>query len=117
MGWLPMAHEQTTLTVDITVYSKTCIFRACYKFTDRAYILLSRAPDAPDQIIISFAAKREIGDMQEIIGEFSNELIDQAVREALDERFAPIKNLIVAQAFAEGNLLEDINAGGVRENR
>jgi His-Xaa-Ser system protein HxsD len=104
-------NEPIDLDVDTHIYSKTSIFRACYKFTDRAYIFLSRSTEAPDYITVSFAPKSEGEDLHRIVGEFSNELIDQVLREALDERFGPIKNLIVAQAFAEGNLLEDIKEG------
>ena len=39
------------------------------------------------------------------IGEFFNELLDQQIRFSLDAEFAPLRTLIVAQAFSEGNLL------------
>jgi His-Xaa-Ser system protein HxsD len=112
-----MALEQTTLTVDTSVYSKICIFRACYKFTESAYIFLSRAADAPDRIIVEFTAKPGGRALQEVIGEFSNELIDQALRETLDQRFGPIRDLIVAQSFAEGNLLNQLEEEGAHERR
>lgn len=110
-----MVYEQTTLRVDTDVYSKSCIFRACYKFTEFAYIFLSRATDAPGEIIIEFTAKAGGRTLKEIVGEFSNELIDQSIREILEERFGPLRNLIVAQAFAEGNLLEKLEGVGIRE--
>jgi His-Xaa-Ser system protein HxsD len=108
-----MAYEHSTLRVDTSIYTKSCIFRACYKFTEFAYIFLSRAADAPSEIIVQFTEKAGGGALREIVGEFSNELIDQSLRESLDERFGPIRNLIVAQAFAEGNLLEKLEKDGI----
>jgi His-Xaa-Ser system protein HxsD len=108
-----MDNEQSTLRVDTSIYSKFCIFRACYKFTGSVYLFLSRAAGAPDEIIVNFTAKPGGRALQEIMSEFSNELIDQSLRETLDERFGPIRNLIVAQAFAEGNLLEKLEKDGV----
>ena len=45
-------------------------------------------------------------DLEELLGELSNELIDQQIRERLAERAGTIRELIVAQAFADGNLLD-----------
>jgi His-Xaa-Ser system protein HxsD len=108
-----MTHDGkvTILSLDTTVYSRTCILRACYKFTDRAYLFLSRQPDAPHIIVVSIRNKEGTHRSEAIAGDFGNELIDQALREVLDERFGPIRNLIVARALAEGNLLMDVPDG------
>jgi His-Xaa-Ser system protein HxsD len=98
--------EQTSLLVDTSIYSTPSLFRACYKFTDLAYIFLSHPPDSPHLIAISFTAKHSGDDLQRVVQEFGNELIDQNTREFLERQFGPIRDLIVAHAFAEGNLLE-----------
>jgi len=94
-------------TVDTRVYSDSSVFRACYKFTDRVFIFLSRTTDSPEAITITIRPKQPDMDLNLIMQEFFNELIDQGVREHLEEELGPIRNLIVAQAFSEGNLLED----------
>jgi His-Xaa-Ser system protein HxsD len=106
---MPGQNEQAIFKVDTTIYSKACLFRACYKFTDRAYVFLSRPDDDPNSIVVSITSKQIGCDPRQIIREFSNELIDQGTREILEEEFGPIRNLIVAQAFSEGNLLERIS--------
>jgi His-Xaa-Ser system protein HxsD len=95
------------ITVDATIYSKASIFRACYKFTDRAYIFLSRTENKPNYILVSITMKQPQDDPEKMIQEINNELIDQNIREILELEFGPIRNLIVAQAFSEGNLLDD----------
>jgi len=47
-----------------------------------------------------------------LAGDFSNELIDQRLRERLEQQFGDVRTLIVAQAFAEGNLLDAASADG-----
>jgi His-Xaa-Ser system protein HxsD len=83
------------ITVDATIYSKASIFRACYKFTDRAYIFLSRTENKPNYILVSITMKQPQDDPEKMI------------QEILELEFGPIRNLIVAQAFSEGNLLDD----------
>ena len=102
-------NEEAHFKADTAVYSKSSVFRACYKFTDRAYVFLSRPDDDPNSIVVSITSKQIACDPRQIIQEFSNELIDQGTREILEEEFGPIRNLIVAQAFSEGNLLERIS--------
>jgi len=106
-----MSTDNTTdsFKVDTSIYSKSCIFRTCYKFTDKAYIFLSRTPDDPQSITVSFTLKSSIEDLNRIILEFQNELIDQSTREILEDEFGPLRDLIVAQAFSEGNLLSDLS--------
>ena len=41
-----------------------------------------------------------------VIGEFCNELLDQQLRLALSREAGPIREILFAQAFAEGNLLD-----------
>jgi His-Xaa-Ser system protein HxsD len=103
--------------VDTTIYSKSCIFRTCYKFTDNVYIFLSRSPDDADSIIVSITPKSSIEDLNRIILEFQNELIDQNTREILENEFGPLRDLIVAQAFSEGNLLSDRSPQAENESK
>ncbi len=102
-----LENGQLILKVDSTVYSKPCLFRTCYKFTDRCYIFLSRDEDNQKTIITVLSPKAESVDLNQLSGEFFNELLDQQVRNSLSEETGELRNLIVAQAFAEGNLLDE----------
>lgn len=99
--------EQTVIHVDITIYSVFSLFRTCYKFTDLAYIFLARSRSDSNLIEVTFTAKQPGDDLCRVREEFCNELIDQNLREALENQFGPVRDLIVAQAFAQGNLLDE----------
>lgn len=91
--------------IDLGVYSLEAVLRACYKFTDRCYILLARGEEQ-DRLRIFVQAKKLELDVQALIGELANELLDQQLRRVIAEEVGPVRELIVAQAFAEGNLLD-----------
>ncbi len=102
-----LENGQLILKVDSTVYSKPCLFRTCYKFTDRCYVFLSRDEDNQKTIITVLSPKAESVDLNQLSGEFFNELLDQQVRDSLSKETGELRNLIFAQAFAEGNLLDE----------
>jgi His-Xaa-Ser system protein HxsD len=88
--------------VDLAIYSIEVLLRAAYKLTDRCYVFLDRR----DGYAVAFIVGKFPGDdVTDCAGALANELIDQQVRDQLERRFAPIRTLITAQAFAEGNLL------------
>ena len=60
--------------------------------------------EKPDEIVVEFRAKNNGEDLQRIIGEFGNELINQRIRAGLSRETKTIRELIVAQAFAEADL-------------
>ncbi len=98
---LDSAH--VALRIDSSVYSVEAMLRAAYKLTDRAFILFDRCQGGFAAFIVGRSSSE---DVRELVGVFANELIDQQVRVRLEERFAPVRTLIAAQAFAEGNLLD-----------
>lgn len=103
--------DEIEVAVDTALHSRRAIFEACYKFTDRAYVSLARDPQRPDLLVVGFRGRERALDLS-IGGAFRNELIDQEIRAALDREMAPIRELIVAQAFAEGNLLDSLREEG-----
>ena len=102
---LSLGDSTAVLQVDMTLYELDAILRACYKYTDRCYLFLTREPDTEGLVNIFFMSKRQ-SDLPTVVGEFCNELVDQSLRLALSQEFGPIRELIVAQAFSEGNLLD-----------
>jgi len=91
--------------VSRSVYGLAAIFRACYRFTDNYYLFLR--PDGADDLLVFMKPKRLPSDLAEAAGQFANDLIDQRLRLEVARETAVIRELIVAQAFAEGNLLPD----------
>jgi len=112
---ISLGHNQAALEVDLTIYAERAVSRASYKFTDRCYLLLSRS-EQPGWLKVTFGAKHEKQDLGPLLGEFCNELLDQQIRDDLSIEAGPIRDLIVAQAFAEGNLLDPQRDDGSYED-
>jgi His-Xaa-Ser system protein HxsD len=101
-----LGEESVALEIDLSVYSTGAVLRAAYKFTDRCYVFLARSAEDPSLLVVTLGTKLRQVESRLLAGEFANELIDQQLRENLAKEAGPIRELIVAQAFAEGNLLD-----------
>jgi len=104
-----------SVEVDLSLYSLKAVFRACYKFTARCYVFMSRTEEST-WLAVVFLAKITPSVMPSLAGELYNELLDQQIRENLEIDMGPIRELIVAQAFAEGNLLDPLRDEGSYED-
>lgn len=100
-----VSDDSLVITVDSDLYSREALFRVCYLFTDRCYLFLSQEENSP-VIQVRFTRKNPDTDLNELAGEFSNELINQKVRLDVAAETKAIRELIVAQAFAEADLLD-----------
>src|SRR5436189_5559653 len=97
----------TGYEIDREVFSIDAVLRAAYKFTDRAHVFIQTHDTRPNRWLVVLRPKTEAQDTHDLAGNFANELIDQRLRERLEQQFGDVRTLIVAQAFAEGNLLDD----------
>ena len=105
-SWVRKLTEDTLeICVSLELYPLEALFRVCYSFTDRCYLFLDHT-EAPDIVKVYFARKMLSSDLGIIAGEFSNELINQKVRLDIAAETRPIRELIIAQAFAEADLLD-----------
>jgi len=105
---------EITLVVDDAIYSRSALLRACYWFTDRCYIFISR--ESNGRFAVNFRLKQpDSSGLEDIAGEFTNALLDFQLRADIDRETATVRELIVAKAFAEGNLLEDPPVGNDRD--
>ncbi len=99
------AVDTIVVDVDESLYSSDSLFRTCYMFTDRTYLYLRR--ENPGHVSVYITPKDQAGDLAAMAGEFVNELLDYQVRSLVSAESGKIRELIVAQAFAEGNLLDE----------
>ena len=105
-SWIRKLTDDTLeICVSLELYPLEALFRVCYSFTDRCYLFLEHT-EAPDIVKVHFARKMHGSELAIIAGEFSNELINQRVRLDIAAETRPIRELIVAQAFAEADLLD-----------
>jgi His-Xaa-Ser system protein HxsD len=100
-----IGNSTAALQVDTTLYDLDAVLRACYKYTDRCYLFLTREPESTHLVNVFFMSKSKMN-LADVVGEFCNELVDQSLQLALSHEFGSIRDLVVAQAFSEGNLLD-----------
>lgn len=106
ISWLEEVTDDTLcISVDTGVYSLDALFRVCYAFTDRCYLFLQ--PGGHTSVVkVRFSRKTPECNLAQIAAEFSNALIDQRVRMQIASETKGIRELIVAQAFAEADLID-----------
>jgi len=106
ISWIEdLTPDSLSICVDTALYSREALFRVCYSFTDKCYLYLQTA--APASVIrVRFSKKTSQADLALTAGEFCNELINQKVRMDVAAETHAIRELIVAQAFAESSLLD-----------
>lgn len=111
LTWIEQLEEDNaSMMVDLNAYALDVLFRTCYEFTDRCYLFLIPDNEA-SKVRIQFS-KKTICDLPRLIGEFCNALIDQRLRRDIAAETHSIRELIVAQAFAESDLLADSETEG-----
>ena len=99
-------HGLFGLEIDRALFSMDALLRTAYKFTDRCHVFIQTHETRADRWLVVMRPKDPSLTADQVGGDFSNELIDQRLRERLEQQFGDVRTLIVAQAFAEGNLLD-----------
>ena len=104
--WTKHVSDKTLIIeIDTAIYSLEALFRVCYAFTDRCYLFLEPATK-DTSLVVRITGKKPDYDLDTVAGEFSNALIDERVRRDVAIETMSIRELIVAQAFAEVDILD-----------
>ena len=86
------------------IYDKDVFIKACYAFTDIAYLHLS----ADDKnYYVEIIPKRDVDKSEEIHRKLENELIFQQTRKIVSRRTKSLREMIVARALASTIINED----------
>jgi His-Xaa-Ser system protein HxsD len=94
----------TSISVELAIYPLDVVLRACHLFTARCYVF---AHDVHDGIVVvDFAPRDENASLRDLTGEFSNALLDELLRAQIANETRAIRELLVAQAFCEADLLD-----------
>jgi His-Xaa-Ser system protein HxsD len=91
--------ESRSYEVDLKIFSRDALFRACYQFTERCYLFLHS--DIESSVVVDFRRRRLDTDLEELVGSFANELVAQQLRVDIARETKTIRELIVARAFAD----------------
>ncbi|MBD3843782.1 MAG: His-Xaa-Ser system protein HxsD [Campylobacterales bacterium] len=92
-------HKTITITLDFSIYSKKTLFRTCYKFTDKAFVYI-KLDDNTYKVFLT--SKNDTIEATKLIEEFTNELLDQELRELVLEDTKKIRDTIVTRALLSG---------------
>ena len=94
--------DKLLLEVSNAIYDINALTNVSYKFTDKCFIYI----DPISEIVVGVYFKSKPGidiPLDEIAGNFCNELIRQQVRIDTEKKYANIRNAIVKQAFSPIN--------------
>ena len=94
------------ISLSLDIYGLEAILRSCYWLTDRCFVYL--APPKEGLIEITLLAKNaESAKTDQLTWDFLNDLIDQRLRIDINTETRAIREMIVAQAFADVDLIDD----------
>lgn len=99
-----------TISIDLAVYPLDLILRACHPFTSRCYVVPHAA--ANGRLAVEFIAREKDDTLHDLAGSFANTLLDTRLRVVVAEETRAIRELLVAQAFCEADLLDRREADG-----
>jgi len=93
-----------TVTVDLTIYPMELVLRTCHTFTARCFVSPHAVADG--LLEIELIAREERDSLRELAGDFSNALLDSHLRALIAGETHTIRELLIAQAFCEADLLD-----------
>jgi His-Xaa-Ser system protein HxsD len=100
-----MTDNTVRIDLDLTVYRLSAVKKAAYRLAAECTIALG-SPDR-DYLPVSFMFEPGVGEKvtAAAIRSFYQELLDQELREQVAQETAPLRALIIAQAFSKTNLI------------
>lgn len=98
-----------SLDLSLVSYPTEVIVRTAYDFTDRLFIHTEPSADG-QRATVTLMCKRAEADLAALIGEFTNALLDHRLRIEIASETKMIRDLIVAQAFIEADLIDQSEA-------
>lgn len=92
----------TAVDIDTSIYSMRVLLKTAYWFTDAFYLLITWVDKQQHLARVVFRSKDLLTPIPSTLpAEFSNCLLDYAVREVVGVETNSIKNVLVKKAFSE----------------
>jgi len=111
MKKIKVKENKIVIIVNPIFYSLEAIYSAAYIFIDRAYLLLNESPK--NQVAINIKGKEKLTkkQLEDLAGEFCNELLNCALRDKISKNNQKIREQIITRALfsAEETSNEKIN--------
>ena len=102
--------NQTIVLTDPKLYSLEAVYGAAYAFLDKAYVYLEQGPGSKIKINIKGKERLTKKGLEDLKGEFLNELLNFSLRDKISKNNRKIREYIVARALAsasQGEVLEE----------
>lgn len=90
--------------LDLSVYRLDAIKKAAYRFGGRCFTSIELPEASTARVTLTPRGGPEL--LEQLAGEFRNEVLDQELREVVAKETEAIRNLIVVQAFSKTSLLD-----------
>jgi His-Xaa-Ser system protein HxsD len=110
LRWARATEDGVSISVDLAIYSLDAVLRTCHAFTARCYLFAQSGENG--SVTIDFALRDADGSLRQLVGEFSTALLDQQLRATIAAETSAIRELLVAQAFCEADLLDRSDVEG-----
>src|SRR6266487_392415 len=94
------------ISLSLDVYGLQAILRSCYWLTDRCFVYLAPAREGLIEITL-LAKNADSTQTDHLTWDFLNDLVDQRLRIDINTETRAIREMIVAQAFADVDLIDD----------
>lgn len=104
LPWVQSTGNGVSFTIDLAVYPLEVVLRTCHAFTARCYVFARGGGNGA--VIVELAPREERASLRDIAGEFANALVDYRLRALIAAETGTIRELLVAQAFCEADLLD-----------
>ena len=95
--------------IDETIFPLDAVYGASYLFVDRCFLFFNRAGDQKIELHMKKKTDEKIS-LEDLLGEFSNELLNQVIRFRLAESTSKIREYYMARAFLSHPAQNSIDA-------
>lgn len=100
---LMIKNNSITILLNPKIYPLDVIYATCYAFIDRAYLYLDGNPEKEIRVTIKTKNKISREKINATVGEFQNELLNQALRAKIVKNNKKIREYIMAKALFSAN--------------
>jgi His-Xaa-Ser system protein HxsD len=114
-------HTSAKLSIDKTIYSQSAVLKACYWFSRDLHF---QVEDGVNNLTVTVRVRvsnptltePRFKPIDEWLPDLWNAFLDAQLRAEIQAETAPIRELIIAKAFAEAGILEDSPPGSFEDS-
>ena len=96
------------INVDVSLYPADSVLKAAHRYSGKYQVHLETKPDG--NLVAMFNAATPDVNIEQVAGDFMNDLLDQCLRDKLSKETEVVRNLILAHALSQTDLLDAAHA-------